>query len=265
MAEPFDSGEHGGGSGLEKSLTKGRIGGMPIWAVAVMMAAGLIVFLYIRNKNKATAGGSNQSGTTDSTSLVGTDGSSSGSAIGDYLNADPTNPAYPVGLSPQGVPAPVTNTQWSRLALDELISKGDDPTLVANALSTYLSGGTLDAAAQAIINQALQLFGAPPEGIIPVNTQQPVTVPGAVTGLRATEWGTDHASFSFTPVPGATSYDITQPNGQTRSIGAATDFTVGGALGGNVHYPYTQQVRAVNSAGTGPWASTTIQSSGGTH
>jgi LysM repeat protein len=107
-------------------------------------------------------------------------------AVGDYLNSDPTNPAFPVGQTPGGIPGPVTNVQWSRLVFDYLVSRGGDPALIERALAKYLAHMTLTTAEQAVVNEAHQYLGAPPEGLIlttpaPTTTTTHTTTPTTTT------------------------------------------------------------------------------------
>lgn len=177
-----------GGSSFGKTLTE-KIGGVPVWGIGVGLALLIIGVIWYRNKVAAEAAATNAADTTSADGTTADDTSSvNGNPIDEFLSSDPTNSAYPVGLTAQGTPAPITNAQWSRLALDELIAKGDDPTLVSNALSKYLSGETLSAAEQGIVNLALQVFGAPPEGVIPVSvstggTTTPPVVPPTQPGM----------------------------------------------------------------------------------
>jgi hypothetical protein len=174
--------EHGGGGGgssLEKTLTQKKIGGIPVWGFGVILAAAIVMFLYLRNKNSAGAantptGGLDPNAIDPATGLpYGADGGAGyglpNGPIGDWLSQNPTGPQYPVGQGANGLPGPITNIQWSRLAFDYLVGKGDDPTLVGNALAKFLAGKVLSAAETSIVNLAETAFGAPPEGLIPIN------------------------------------------------------------------------------------------------
>src|SRR6185369_14010799 len=121
-------------------ILSGRIGRFPVWLVGLFIAAAFIIFVLIKNRAKPSSGAEAVGDYTDATGPYVdptiSDSSSYGlppGPIGSYLGNDPTNAAYPVGLTPQGIPGPVTNQQWARLAADQLIAKGDDPTLVSNA------------------------------------------------------------------------------------------------------------------------------------
>jgi len=185
---------------LSEGLKDGRIGRFPVWAVGVMLAGGILAFMWWRNRS---AGAPQDNAASDEPLVydtVGVDGLPPG-AIGDYLDSDPTNPAYPTGLTPTGIPGPITNVQWSRLAFDYLIGQGNDPALVERALAKYISGNALTQAEQAVVNLAQRAFGAPPEGLIivpqapatPAVPTNPPVVPGTgpipkpTTGAAKTE------------------------------------------------------------------------------
>lgn len=176
MSDPFES-------KVEK-----KIGPLPVWAWGAIIG-GALYFVWRRKAKAAAAAatttvdngaGAVDPSATDATALdtTGTDQWDPNSALDSYLGADPTNPAYPVGSTSQGVPAPVTNAQWARLSADDLIGKGDDPSLVQTALAKYISGGALSVAEKAIVDAALIAFGSPPEGVQAVTTTPP---PGKVT------------------------------------------------------------------------------------
>ena len=163
-------------SGLEDTLTKGKVAGIPVWAAGIGMAALFIGFQYFRNRNSSTGGPPVVEMVEAQPSED--DGLPDG-PIGDWLRDNPTSGAYPVGFTPGNLPAPISNAQWVRLVSDELLSRGADPALVSNALYKYLAGQTLTDAEQAVINRALQLIGLPPDGILPVNPVQPPAPPPA--------------------------------------------------------------------------------------
>lgn len=168
---------------LPPELRDGKVGRFPIWAVALVLAAGAVLFfMWFRNRGKADTGDTTSSGEPlvydGSTDTV--DGLPPG-AIGNFLDQNPLDPAYPVGLTPGGIPGPVTNVQWSRLAFDYLVGQGNDPSLVERALAKYIQGSALTAAERAVVNLAQVAFGAPPEGLINSPTVPPVTTPGTIT------------------------------------------------------------------------------------
>src|SRR5574342_1381229 len=99
-----------------EGLRDGRIGRFPIWVVAGILAAALVGFLLWRSRRStADAPAGDMEGSTLYTDQGDSvDGLPPGS-IGDFLGSNPLDPAYPVGMTPGGVPGPVTNVQWSRL------------------------------------------------------------------------------------------------------------------------------------------------------
>jgi hypothetical protein len=179
-------------SGLEHTLTKGKVAGVPVWGAGVALAAIFIVVLYLRNRSKGASGPTGGAATFDpnaidpSTGLPYGDQSGYGlpqGPIGDWLGNNPTSPSYPVGIPSHGLPSAITNLQWARLVADELLSKGSDPVLVPNALAKYLAGQTLNAQEQAVINLALRYFGQPPEGVLAPGTGTPAPPTGDNNGV----------------------------------------------------------------------------------
>lgn len=154
-----------------------RVKRVPIWAWAVVLAGGILAFMWFRNRGKTSEGSdSTSSGEPLLYEGIPTDGLPPG-AVGDFLDSNPTDPAYPVGLTPTGIPGPITNVQWSRLAFDFLVGQGNDPALVERALAKYIQGLSLTASEQAIVNLAQRAFGAPPEGLILLPPSPTPTVP----------------------------------------------------------------------------------------
>jgi hypothetical protein len=187
--------EHGLGSGINESSLERKVGGLPVWAWSAVIA-GIAYFVYKRRmaaKLSAIGAGTNGTavdlgtGTVDSTNASSQIDPNTGIPYGNesypqgpidsFLAGNPTNTAYPVGSVVNGVPAPVTNEQWARLGGDDLLAKGDDPTLVSNALSKYLTGAALTQGEQAIINSVLVMLGEPPQGVMPINTGGGTTPP----------------------------------------------------------------------------------------
>jgi hypothetical protein len=174
-------------AGLQEEFDA-KIGGVPVWAIgggAVLVAAGFYEWRKRKqNQSPPPSSGSPmaEGGQIDPNAVDPTTGLTYAQEadptqqpfptgpIDSWLAQNPTSAGYPVGLTGQGLPGPVTNEQWARLAADELFLKGGVPTEVENALSDFLNGHPLSAVEQGIINIALQTFGSPPEGLIPVQT-----------------------------------------------------------------------------------------------
>ncbi len=172
-------------SDIGQTLTQGRIGRFPIWAVGLVLAALVLGFLWWRKRG--TKGGASTATAEDPTTYYqdpDTAGLPPGlppGAIGDWLDANPLDSAYPVGLTPSGIPGPVTNVQWAKLAFDYLIGQGNEPSLVERGLAKYIGGQALSVEEQAVVNLAQRAFGSPPEGLIIVPTTSPPSGGGGGT------------------------------------------------------------------------------------
>src|SRR5258707_1253818 len=107
-------------SELEQTLTKGKVGGVPVWGVGAGLAVLILVIMYVRNRRTSTpidpnAANANGTGTFDpnaidpATGLTYTEEGPAGyglpaGPIGSYLGNNPTFPGYPVGAPAQGLP-----------------------------------------------------------------------------------------------------------------------------------------------------------------
>ena len=63
------------------------------------------------------------------------------------------------------------NAEWARNATNGIVAAGGNGAAVSDALADYLTGNPLSDAQQAIVSQAISMFGAPPEGVIPITDQ----------------------------------------------------------------------------------------------
>jgi LysM repeat protein len=173
---------------LENSLSE-EIGGVPVWVVGagIGLAVGVGIWLYRRNQNNGIAVNTfvpdesgSEAGDSDPTN---SDIGLPNGPVGDWLSENPGSTAFPVGGS--ALPTPITNGQWARQVIDGLIGKGDDPTLVNNAITKYVGGQALSTAEKSIVNLALQLYGSLPEGAKAILDGS--TAPVA-TGARGYGW-----------------------------------------------------------------------------
>lgn len=255
------------------TLLHGKVGGVPTWGIAVGLAGALILVMVVRNRKAASSVPPQpmpDSGVATQPSNPNDQYGLPSGPIGGWLGSNPTAPGYPVGLTPRGVPGPITNAQWSRLAFDELVAKGDDPTLVGTALAKFLAGSPRTAAEEAVIRLAQQMFGAPPEGLIatpppattppPVTTDPPATVPPRAklpspVGFKDTGsiW-TDSLELHWDPVPGAVDYRVKDGSGKEWNVGNITAVMRNNLLHNG---SYFMQIAAVDANGqVGEWSPT---------
>jgi phage tail protein X len=160
-------------AGLEATVTH-KIGPMPGWAWVVIVAGVAWVYYLWRKKGTVSPSGAVQqtANTSSTTNGVGWGGD----------GTIPTLSAPGTVVTSNGTPGSTTNAQWSRNVVNSLIAGGADPALANNALTTYLSGGTLSTAQQSIVDTALTKYGAPPEGLIPMNNAPAAPVTPDYTG-----------------------------------------------------------------------------------
>lgn len=185
--------------GLSGTLTK-DVGGIPVWAIGTGLAAVVVVGSYFMNKGDASALHQTVYDPTadpmqpDSSDPTNSDYGLPEGPLGDWLRENPGYSGYPVGQNVRGLPAPITNSQWARIAQDYLLAQGSDPSLVGSAFSKWLGRLTRTAAEQAVIDMAKRYFGAPPEGdsiTTPPATAPPAPPPASkpvATGYRGWGW-----------------------------------------------------------------------------
>lgn len=160
-----------------------KIGPLPVWGWAVGVVGAYYVFHYMHGSSSPA------------TTTVAVPSNLSLPGSGATVASSSGGPVGPVA----SVSGPTTNQQWSTLAANYLIAQGDSPTTVESALADYLAGNTLDSAEQAIVDQALKVFGSPPDGVI-----------GATTG-----GGTSTTPTSSGPVASGTPIFGTTPVGSS--------------------------------------------------
>lgn len=148
-----------------RNLVTQKIGPLPAYAYALVVIAGVWIF-YLVKRNRVSPAALN------SETVLSDTGTSS-----PVENAPSTYTGNATGEN--GTPAVNSNAVWARTVSNQLVAEGSDPSAVSNAIAKYLSGGALSAQEHALINLALQKFGMPPEGVIPVKvvTPSPVKAP----------------------------------------------------------------------------------------
>ena len=178
----------------------GKIGGVPVPVVILVVGGGLGLFMYSRNKASQNAVAVDSAGNPISTGAGGAVDQTGGvgSGPGGWVAQFPTTPAAS-GIS--------TNDQWYQAALTDLLAKNYDPNLSDTALRDYLAGNQLTAQEYTIIGVALRDIGALPAPLPPSGQQPPTTPviggqttpanrPPGVTGLTGGFTGSvgDHVS-----------------------------------------------------------------------
>jgi len=157
-------------------LREGRIGRVPVWAVGVVLAGLIIIFVIIRSRLRANAAGD------ESPQVVGTDEDSvAGIPTGSFADQLSNRfPASNMGTVPPALSRPVTNAQWLTIAFDYLVGLGKIPSVVQRALQDYLAGKSLSAEQQQLVDIALanSAVSIPPEGVTLPDNQPPGQQPG---------------------------------------------------------------------------------------
>lgn len=159
MTEPLEHGTHAGLSVLTK-----KIGPLPAYAYVLIIVAGAYAWRAYRAR---TAGAS----------TAGLD-SSAASAAGSAAPVDGTGSSSTGSTPSDGAAGTVvgrTNAQWALTVSNALLAEGRNPVTVSSAITKYLAGGLLTAQEQALVNEAVQKYGYPPEGVLPI---KPVPTPG---------------------------------------------------------------------------------------
>lgn len=208
------------GNPLEEVTDKldDKVGGIPVWVIGLGLGllAALAWYLYSRNRASTVEARvfdpeSANPSDTGSEEESNTDFGLPDGPVGDWLKENPGSSAYPVSQNS----LPITNAQWGRYVSDTFLSKGDDPALVTNAITKYLSSQGLTAAEKAVINKALALM-SPPEGILPIKDYVATHTITAPTNIRAEKTNRTSIRVEWDDVPYARGYKV-YVNGAFRS------------------------------------------------
>ena len=126
-----------------------RLGPLPVWTWALVVTSAVLIWFYWRQRRDGLAVAPVPS-PEDVPADAGVDG-----LLEDIQSDGSTGPnARPISFS--------SNEAWARYVVDQLTIRGEDPTLVSNAISKILYGETVTAQEAAIYNNAVRLYGAPP-------------------------------------------------------------------------------------------------------
>lgn len=162
---PVHAHPHGGGFG---GNLNNKLGPLPVWAWG-LIGGGLFGVMYYLHHKKAVIAAQNTPNSGSAFTSAGA--SSNGGNAGELATTGGTSGFGGAGTS---------LAQWAANAVNWLIGQGASPADASNALSAYINGSTLTQDQTSIVNQALSQFGAPPSGILPVNTGAAVVTPPPV-------------------------------------------------------------------------------------
>lgn len=181
--------------GAANAVTK-KIGPLPGWAWVLVVAGGAWGFKLYRSHSIGSAGfqSSPTPLSTDPSVAPGGFPAGTGNAGGGIGFGGGTGAVTGQAF---GSPAVTSNAQWVKSTTDQMVAAGSDASTVANALTTYISGGKLDANGQSIVNQAITHYGAPPQGVLPVQTD--ATVPLNRKYVRFIHHAGDATLYGVTP------------------------------------------------------------------
>lgn len=143
-----------------------QLGPLPVWAWIAALAGGALVAARLRSGAPAddTEQLTDPTGAPSSAHSTGgvLGGAGTGSVqlrSGTIYAPSPVTDAAPTG--------PANNNEWRRAAAAYLIGRNRDALAVDRALARYLAGEQLDAAAEALVNEALAAIGPTPDPVLP--------------------------------------------------------------------------------------------------
>jgi hypothetical protein len=143
-------------------MFSGRIGRFPIWAVAIMLSAlmivGFVVWKRVRAGHVAAAD-----------DIPSEDPGESVAGIPTGAFADQISDGFPQNVSLAPSPGkPGSNAAWLIAAEDFLVGLGKAPLDVQRALQGYLAGQSLSTDQQALVSLAIgnPNLSLPPEGVV---------------------------------------------------------------------------------------------------
>lgn len=193
-----------------------KIGGaVPVWAAAVGLSAGYLVYDKRKKKAQAAATAAASAAQTDTTQVANQTLSSTGAAdeidpttgmtfaqeqsvdpatgqsfLSEWESANNQLASPYLGSTPLGsqIGQYSTNQQWAEAAENYLISKGSDPSQSLAAVQNYINGNTLNTAEKTLLNLALSILGAPPESVGSSGITDPTTA-GTTAGTSTPGYG----------------------------------------------------------------------------
>lgn len=214
---------------------KQKAGPLPVWAWGVIVGVIVVAGMYWYSSKSASNGS-----VTDDSELLAYPDLDGGSGDGSGSN---TGTVVTGGTGSSGAQEFTSSLAWMTYAVAALIKDGFSPLAVQSALSKYLSGDTLSASEQQIVNIAITRYGMPPFGTDGPPSLAPVTdtgdealIPGKTpaAGIKVPELPagfvskTENGNYVVkTPVGTVTVPVVTASNGSQQVIGGANTTATG--------------------------------------
>lgn len=178
------------GDELFKEVKAKGPGGIPVWGYGVVIAGGFLAWMLLRGSSASQKAPSASPGDQQAAQNAPGDTSTTATTTDGY-NAFPwLPPFYTIGGNNGQVTPPVTNDQWGKIVEDWLVSRGEDPQLVGDAIDDYLHRQMLDTEEQAVVSMAVTGWGTPPQGTFRILTRQNGTPPGGIQSPPSMSGGT---------------------------------------------------------------------------
>lgn len=133
-----------------------KLGPFPVWVWGAVIGVGVVVWVWVSSADSSADGSETVTETVTPTIAD--------SSLLDRAFAGGMAPGYGGAAAPVETPIE-TNTTWASSLLPTLSGKGFAPLDVQLALARYLNGDGLSAEQQKMVNLALTLKGAPPDGV----------------------------------------------------------------------------------------------------
>lgn len=145
-----------------------KVGPLPL---GVWLLAAVAIWYYVSKKNapapSSATGGTTGTYGTDPAGNTGYINPVTGFVYGTPQDAQAANGTGAVAQNTSGTVngsgGYTDDSQWGAAAVNFLVGRGDDPTAANQAVTLYLSGQSLTAQQQAMVNSSIQSIGAPPE------------------------------------------------------------------------------------------------------
>lgn len=238
------AGGGGGGEGLADFVTR-KVGPFPVWVYALAFAG---IWYYLERKKSAAATSTTSSSDTTAGATIGTDPAGNTGEIDPatgYVYGTPEDTAalqQQSGSSSSSSGSSTTyqdNDAWADAAINYLVALGEDPTVANGAIEAYLASQTLTTAQQAMVNQAIQALGAPPQPPSPSSTTTVVSPPGGATtyatnpptGLATSSVASTSIGLKWNTASNATGYTVSATGGSGSAV-TVTSTTPSATLSG---------------------------------